>query len=232
MLRDEHRLRERLELQLDERQVPAIALGALLLLGGVFALGVLVGKSLAGSAPVPHPVGNLEALDAAKEQAAARKAAAEKAEAERKAAEEREERQRAAAEKAAQQKAEKDKQAKAAEKSKAEAREHALATAAAKRVEPADGGEEEDDDDEAPKPPAAETFTVQIGASQDQGEAERLVAKGKAAGLAAYVAEANLGDKGTWYRVRVGNFNDKAAAERYRRDVERELGGEAVVMSK
>src|SRR5439155_836937 len=44
------------------------------------------------------------------------------------------------------------------------------------------------------------------------------------------VVEANLGPKGTWYRVRVGAFQDKDSANRFRKDVERELRTAAVVM--
>ena len=55
--------------------------------------------------------------------------------------------------------------------------------------------------------------------------------KARAAGLKPYVVEADLGRKGTWYRVRVGAFKDKAAANRFRTDVEREMRGPAVVMA-
>ena len=54
--------------------------------------------------------------------------------------------------------------------------------------------------------------------------------RARGAGLKPYLVEANLGDKGTWYRIRVGRFAEKAAAEKFRRDVERELGGRALVM--
>jgi cell division septation protein DedD len=73
-------------------------------------------------------------------------------------------------------------------------------------------------------------FTVQLGASQDGADAAQLAARASAAGLKAYVAEARLPGKGVWYRVRVGGFADKESAERFRRDVERELSTSAVVM--
>jgi cell division septation protein DedD len=73
-------------------------------------------------------------------------------------------------------------------------------------------------------------YTVQLGASQSRAEALQLASRSSAAGLKAYIAEARLPGKGVWYRVRVGAFPDKAAAERYRRDVERELRTSAVVM--
>jgi len=82
-----------------------------------------------------------------------------------------------------------------------------------------------------PPPKDLGNFTVQIGASQDRSEALRMENKARAAGLKPYVVEADLGAKGTWFRVRVGAFKDKGAADDYRRDVERELRAPAVVMA-
>jgi cell division septation protein DedD len=79
-----------------------------------------------------------------------------------------------------------------------------------------------------PRDPGA--FTIQIGASQDRTEAARIEARARGAGLKPYVVEANLGAKGTWYRVRVGAFHDRDAANRFQKDVERELRSAAVVM--
>ena len=44
------------------------------------------------------------------------------------------------------------------------------------------------------------------------------------------VLRTSLGKTSSWYRVRVGAFADKESAERFRRDVERELRTSAVVM--
>ena len=82
-----------------------------------------------------------------------------------------------------------------------------------------------------PPPRDPGNFTVQIGASQDRSEALRMENKARTAGLKPYSVEADLGRKGTWYRVRVGVFKDKSAADDYRRDVERELRAPAVVMA-
>ena len=79
-------------------------------------------------------------------------------------------------------------------------------------------------------PAQAETFTVQIGASRVKDDADKLMQRARAAGLRPFLAEVDLGDKGTWYRVRVGSFAGKAEAEKFRKDVERELGGQALVM--
>ena len=63
-MRDGHRLREKIELTLDDRQVAALAVGALVLLAGVFALGLLVGKQLARSAPQPVQADDLAEFSA------------------------------------------------------------------------------------------------------------------------------------------------------------------------
>ncbi|MFL5423637.1 MAG: SPOR domain-containing protein [Myxococcales bacterium] len=82
-----------------------------------------------------------------------------------------------------------------------------------------------------PAPPAnLGKYTVQIGATQDRAEAHQMVIRVSKAGLRPYVMEAKLPGRGLWYRVRVGAFADRAAADQYRRDVERELRTAAVVM--
>jgi len=81
-----------------------------------------------------------------------------------------------------------------------------------------------------PPPLDVGKFTVQIGATQDRVEAREMVARYSKGGLHPYVAEARLAGRGLWYRVRLGAFVDRAAADQYRRDVERELRTPAVVM--
>src|SRR5437773_12397970 len=46
-MRDADRLKEKTEIALDDRQIAGLAVAGLLLLGAVFALGLLVGKHLA-----------------------------------------------------------------------------------------------------------------------------------------------------------------------------------------
>ena len=71
---------------------------------------------------------------------------------------------------------------------------------------------------------------MQVGATQDRAEAHELVTRVAKAGLRPYVVTVKLPGRGLWYRVRVGAFADRATADRYRRDVERELRTPAVVM--
>ena len=79
-------------------------------------------------------------------------------------------------------------------------------------------------------PPDLGKFTVQVGATQDRVEAREMAARASKGGLRPYVAEARLAGRGLWYRVRVGAFADRAAADQFRRDVQRELRMPAVVM--
>src|SRR5258706_12813050 len=61
-MRDVERLREKIEFSLDGKQAWALGVSALLLLGGVFTIGLLVGRR---TAPVPQTAsGDLAALDA------------------------------------------------------------------------------------------------------------------------------------------------------------------------
>jgi cell division septation protein DedD len=210
-MRDVERLREKTEISLDDRQIAGLALSLLLLLGGVFALGLLLGKHLAAQEP-PVP------------------AAPEMAVVDRKPA---------------------PPTPPPAKIDPPEPRPPAAVITAPKPAPAAvvPGPRPAVTIPPPPKPAtvAAATaptvvvltppprdlgeYTVQVGASQDRGEAQRLEQKLRAAGLKPYVIEADLREKGVWYRIRVGAFKDKDTAGRFRRDVERELRSAAVVMS-
>ncbi len=249
-MRDVERLKEKIEISLDDRQVFVLALSGLLLLGGVFTIGVLVGRKSAP--PAPSAQGDLAALDAAGERAAAvaplrppaprvvveapleapvvkqASLAAPPDDAPAAARATSDPGEKTATDKAA--------QGRAPAHAAAEPRPAAVvpaprpatvvpapqravqvasATPVSLTAAPRDAGE----------------FTVQIGSSQDRAEALHMENKARSAGLKPYSVEADLGKKGTWYRVRVGAFHDKDAATRFRRDVERELRATAVVMS-
>ena len=208
-MRDVERLREKTEISLDDRQIAGLAVAALLLLGGVFALGLLVGKHLAaqtqpgvaaaelaiaepGPAPVPAkaPAPRKEEPPPPEDPPVLAKLPAAVVAAPRPAVV-------------------------IPPPPKPVAIASAVAPPAALPPPPKELGD----------------FTVQVGASQDRADAQRLEQKARAAGLKPYVVEADLGEKGTWYRVRVGAFKDKDSASRFRSDVERELRTTAVVMS-
>jgi len=211
-VRDVERLRERIELSLDDRQVIALGVCALLLLGGVFAVGLLLGKKLS-AAPPPSIAGDLAALDAQARKPAARPEPAAKPPA-------------APPLEKAPEPVEKDEPVRAASVIASPPRQTTVVPAPARptQVPPPVMAVL------APPPRDLGNFTVQLGASQEPADAARLEARARGAGLKPYVVEASLGAKGTWYRVRVGSFRDKESANRYRTDVERELRTAAVVM--
>lgn len=61
--------------------------------------------------------------------------------------------------------------------------------------------------------PAGGAWTVQFLASQERTDADRLASRLLGEGFAAYVAVADIPDKGTFYRVRTGPYATKEEAE-------------------
>ena len=67
-------------------------------------------------------------------------------------------------------------------------------------------------------------YTVQIAAYQEKEMAEEDVKKMKTRGYAAFIVSSTMPDKGTWYRVRLGSFPNKAAAEKLLRQLQSKEG--------
>jgi cell division septation protein DedD len=66
----------------------------------------------------------------------------------------------------------------------------------------------------APAPAApGQPFTVQVSAVKTEEEARRLLDKLRQRGYAAYIEPVAIPDKGTWYRVRMGEFPSKEFAK-------------------
>jgi DedD protein len=231
-MREAHRLRERIELSLDDRQVAALAVGALLLLAGMFALGLLVGMQVARRSPQPAPLGDLAALDAQRTQAQRMPAAAA---AETKAQGSGAPTQSAGVAPAIEQPAQ-DAPAVASPPARVDppVKKEIPAPPSTVSVAPSRTVAVAPAETDAPLPPPPSrlgAYTVQLAATQHRIEALQLASRAEAAGLKPYVVEARLPAKGgVWYRVRVGAFADRRSAERYRRDVDRELRTSAVVM--
>jgi DedD protein len=80
-----------------------------------------------------------------------------------------------------------------------------------------------------PAAPARGAFTVQLGASQRREEAEALARKVQS--LGPRIEEADIPGKGHFFRVRVGRFETRAEADKYRSDVVRETGLPALVVA-
>jgi cell division septation protein DedD len=79
----------------------------------------------------------------------------------------------------------------------------------------------------AAQSPPERPWTVQLAAAQDRAEAERTAAR--FAALGPRVEEAQVPGKGRFWRVRVGAFETRQDAERYLRDVSRETGAKGFV---
>ncbi|MER3446143.1 MAG: hypothetical protein C4291_04570 [Candidatus Dadabacteria bacterium] len=58
-------------------------------------------------------------------------------------------------------------------------------------------------------------YTVQIGASQREEEAKKIVKRLISKGYPAFIKSVEIPGKGTWYRIRVGTFKTREEAELY-----------------
>ncbi len=70
-------------------------------------------------------------------------------------------------------------------------------------------------------------FAIQVGATQDRAEADRIAARYASRG--AKVSVADVPGKGRFYRVRLGSFDSREAADRYLRDLQRTNGAKGFV---
>jgi DedD protein len=67
-------------------------------------------------------------------------------------------------------------------------------------------------------------YTIQLASYPEKGLAEEEVRNKKKQGYAAFVVAFNQG-KSTWYRVRLGRFTDRDAAEKLLREIKSKEGG-------
>jgi DedD protein len=258
-MRDTHRLKEKYELSLDNRQIVSLTVASLVVLGGVFMLGVVVGKKLSTEQPDGPPADLLSALD---QKSAAldslnhdasltfpdeltKKAAPpiavptvavakpEVAKPDPKPT------QVAAPTEAAEPRDVAAEAAPVAELLVAEKpRPEPTGLAESPKVEPVttrtkDAGALAQAFARVQRPPteaaANGAFTLQLSAYQERSEAERFAAGLRDKGYAPYIQEAMVPRKGTWYRVRMGRFPTKDAASRYLEDFKRETSMNAMV---
>lgn len=256
-MRDSHRLKEKYELSLDNRQIVSITIASLVVLGGVFMLGVVVGKRLSAetAALQQQPtdlLGQLDRKTDALETVKADAALTFQDELTRKAptptptlvaeapivkpVPSREGPVEPSVPVVARPEA----------LAPADAAEVAVAPEPVKPVLPetpkgdpvatrtVDGGGLKEAFGKAQQRPPTETaadgaWTVQLSAYQDKGEADRFAAGLRDKGYAPYIVEASIPGKGTWFRVRMGRFGTKDAASRYMDDFRRETAMNAIV---
>jgi len=73
-------------------------------------------------------------------------------------------------------------------------------------------------------------YTVQVSSHPEKQAAEEDVKRMKQGGFAAHIITSELEGKGTWYRVRVGSFTSKDAAEKLRKEVHAKIGMASIIV--
>ncbi len=236
-MRDENRLKGKHDLSLDNRQIVSLFIGGIVVLGSVFVLGVVVGKKLASDEQAHKAPDLLSALD---QKADAMKPVEPPLTFQDELTRREPDPKPPAAPKPVE-------PPNPAEPQKTEVA--AAPAPHAEKVEPepapadrpavevptrsvAPNGGLEEAFVRAAKPSEAApngAWTLQLLASQDRAEADRFASKLKEKGYAPFVVEAQVPGRGTWYRVRMGSFASKEAANRYLQDFRRETQIEAFV---
>lgn len=240
-MRDSHRLKEKYELSLDSRQIVTLTVSTLVVLGGVFVLGVVVGKKLANeTARLEQPTDILSAADQKTEALAQVEKAAPltfQEELTRKPVEPEPAAPVAVAEvkpaavvkpepvKVEPKPAPIEAPPQLAEVPKAEpvptrTNDAGALKEAFGRIKPAEVA--------TPTTPDA-AWTLQLSAFQDKDEADRFAAGLRDKGYAPFIVEANVPGKGVWFRVRLGKFGTKDAAGSYLADFKRETSMAGIV---
>lgn len=62
-------------------------------------------------------------------------------------------------------------------------------------------------------PDTSKPWVIQVAATQDEAQGTQLVQRLKKSGYPAYLTKVAIPDKGTWFRVRVGGYASREAAE-------------------
>lgn len=216
-MRDVHKLKEKYELSLDTRQIMSLTLVGLIALGGVFVLGVAVGKKLQADDKVTQPVDLLTQLDAKSEPKLTYQDELTKETP-------RPPKPAPAPPPEPVKPAEVVEAPKPPPPTPPELKEEPVPTRTAPPAEH-DAGDLKAAIARAQLPVEATpdgSWTLQLSAYQDKAEADRFASDLRGKGYAPYVVEAQVAGKGTWYRVRMGRFPSKDAAGRYLTDFQRE----------
>jgi DedD protein len=241
-MRDAHRMKEKYDLSLDNRQIGSLLIGGIVVLGAVFVLGVVVGKKLGASERAQSAPDLMSALDRAD-------AAVRVSDESLTFPDELTKKVDPPRESPSAKKPEPPKEPPKPEPKKADDGEKALAEATEDpaphpdgKVEEAavptrtsnkDAGLKEAIARATAKPETAPNgpYTLQLSASQSKEEADSFAQHLRDKGYAPYIIQAQVPGRGLWYRVRMGSFASKDAANRYLVDFKRETQIEAFVAS-
>lgn len=255
-MRDAHRMKEKFDVTLDNRQIVSLLIAGIVVMGAVFVLGVVVGKKLASdvqTAAAPDLLSaldaNAQALQAVREEpeprltfpdeltkkaapeptpAPAPKVAAKPAEPKPAPAEQKPAQVEQVVAKAPAPKPEPAK----AEPSKPESGKVEPAPVPTRTTGSASLQEAIARATQPQQPTETEkggAFTLQLSAFQSKADADRFSSRLRDRGYAPYIVVAEVPNKGTWYRVRMGRFPTREAAARYLNDFKRETQLEAFV---
>jgi DedD protein len=74
-------------------------------------------------------------------------------------------------------------------------------------------------------------LTLQVGSYSDIGQADARVESLKAAGFEGRVVSVEIPKRGTWYRVQVGRFADRAEAARFGEQMRGKGAAESVIVT-
>ncbi len=104
----------------------------------------------------------------------------------------------------------------------------------ASKAEPAVSAKQQTSDREQAAPRATSSkmrYTLQTASYQDRAMADEDVRRLKQHGFAAFVVSSAIPGKGTWFRVRLGSFPNKSAAEKLQKDLHSKEGITAFVLA-
>ncbi len=73
-------------------------------------------------------------------------------------------------------------------------------------------------------------YTIQISSHQEKQAAEDEVKRMKQNGFAAFIVASELPGKGKWFRVRLGSFTNRDAAEKLQKNVDAKIGGSSIIV--
>ena len=203
-MKDQDKIRERVELLLDNRQIFLIFLASAVILALVFSLGVVVGKRIGPptiSAPPTDPLALLDKMSKGEpvdENLTFHTALTKEAEEVQLGANAVDGSSGDVKAKPAGEKVEEKKEAKAAP---------VPAKKASSQQPPAKKKASEDSTEPGAKG-KKESFSLQLSAFQERHEAEQFMLKLKQSGLKPYMVTTSIPGRGIWFRVRVGDYSN------------------------
>ncbi len=76
------------------------------------------------------------------------------------------------------------------------------------------------------------SYRIQVASTQDKKKADEMVSKLKAKNMDAKIVEKNLGDKGIWYRIYIGQYATKKEAEDFAQTIKADFPNSLVISTR